>query len=64
MTLQKDRILVTLPTGIDAILEKNLMGLIGDNKSEVVRNIVISYLSDKGYFNKNSGRHSNGEKTN
>jgi hypothetical protein len=63
MTLQKDRILVTLPAGIDTILEKDLLGLIGDNKSEVVRNIVISYLSDKGYFNKSSGRHSGGEKT-
>jgi len=31
-------------------MEKKLNGKLGDKESELVRNIVIAYLSEKGYF--------------
>lgn len=60
MTGKKERTLVSLPQGIDNILEDDLMGTIGDTKSEIIRNIVISYLSEKGYLHKRIGVKSNG----
>ena len=44
------RILVSLPDGVWKIIEKKLKGKLGDKESELVRNIVISYLSEKKYF--------------
>lgn len=46
------RILVSLPNGIWKIVNKELKGKIGESDSEVVRNLVIAYLSEKGYLNK------------
>jgi len=43
------KILVSLPEGIYSIL-KSLKGEIGDSDSAVIRNIVIAYLSEQGYF--------------
>jgi hypothetical protein len=34
------------------ILKKELRGKMGDSDSELIRNIVIAYLSDHGYFDK------------
>lgn len=42
------RILVIFPDGIHKILK----GKIGESDSEIVRNIVIAYLSEKGYLDK------------
>jgi metal-responsive CopG/Arc/MetJ family transcriptional regulator len=44
------RILVSLPDGAWKIIEKKLKGKLGAKESELVRNIVIAYLSEKGYF--------------
>jgi hypothetical protein len=44
------KVLVSLPNGVFKIV-KGLKGQIGDSDSEVVRNIVVSYLSEQGYFN-------------
>ncbi|MCX8190220.1 MAG: CopG family transcriptional regulator [Candidatus Diapherotrites archaeon] len=44
------RILVSLPDGAWKFIEKKLKGKLGDKESELVRNIVIAYLSEKGYF--------------
>jgi hypothetical protein len=44
------KILVSLPKGVFDIVQ-GMKGQIGDSDSEVVRNIVISYLSEQGYFN-------------
>jgi len=49
------KILVSLPEGIIDIINSSLKGKIGDKDSEIVRAIVISYLSEKGYINKNCG---------
>lgn len=46
------RILVSLPEGIWKIISNDLKGKIGESDSEIVRNIVIAYLSEKGYLTK------------
>lgn len=46
------RILVSLPNGIWNIVNEELKGKIGESASEVVRNLVIAYLSEKGYLSK------------
>ena len=46
------RILVSLPLGIWKIINNELKGMIGESDSEVVRNLVIAYLSEKGYLSK------------
>jgi len=46
------RILVSLPEGAWAIIERELKGKIGERDSEIVRNIVLAYLSEKGYLGK------------
>jgi len=46
------RVLVNLPDKVIDIIQKELKGKMGDNNSEVVRSIVVSYLSEKGYMNK------------
>lgn len=44
--------LVSLPEGFYDIFDKELMGKIGESYSEIIRSIVVSYLSEKGYMNK------------
>jgi metal-responsive CopG/Arc/MetJ family transcriptional regulator len=46
----KRRVLVSLPEGIWNIIDNDLKGLIGDEDSEVIRNMIISYLIEKGYL--------------
>lgn len=48
------RILVSIPDGSWKIIEKELMGRIGEKESEVIRNIVLAYLSEKGYLKSES----------
>lgn len=44
------RALVSLPDGVWKVLDTKLKGLIGDGDSEVIRNVVIAYLIEKGYM--------------
>ncbi len=45
------KILVSFPEGVfDTI--RGLKGELGESDSEVVRNIVVAYLSEQGYFSK------------
>lgn len=44
------RILVSIPEGSWKIIEKKLKGKIGEKDSEVIRNIVLAYLSEKNYL--------------
>ena len=46
------RVLVSIPDGAWEIIEKELKGKIGDRDSEIIRNIVLAYLSEKGYLKK------------
>jgi hypothetical protein len=41
------RVFVTLPTGVWRVVDE-LKDAIGDNDAEVIRNIVIAYLSERG----------------
>ena len=45
------KVLVSLPEGIFKII-RHLKGKIGESDSEVVRNIVVAYLSEQGYLAK------------
>jgi len=45
------KILVSLPEGIFNLI-RELKGEIGESDSEIIRNIVIAYLSEQGYFSK------------
>jgi metal-responsive CopG/Arc/MetJ family transcriptional regulator len=42
------RALVSLPDGVWNIIDTDLKGQIGNGDSEVIRNLVISYLTEKG----------------
>jgi metal-responsive CopG/Arc/MetJ family transcriptional regulator len=44
------RALVTLPEGIWKVIDSELKGKIGDGDSEVIRNVVTSYLTERGYL--------------
>lgn len=44
------RALVTLPDGVWSVIDKELIGKLGDGYSEVIRNLVIAYLTEKGYL--------------
>jgi len=44
------RALVTLPQGVWKVLDEELKGKIGDGDSEVIRNVVLSYLTERGYL--------------
>lgn len=44
------RALVTLPDGVWEAIDKQLKGKIGNGDSEVIRNIVVSYLMERGYL--------------
>lgn len=48
------RILVSIPDGTWKIVEKRLKGKMGDNNSEVIRSIVLAYLSEKSYIKSES----------
>lgn len=49
------RTLVSLPDELYQIIRTKLMGKLGENDSEIIRGIVIAYLSEHGYFkNENS----------
>lgn len=45
------KVLVSLPEGIFNQIQE-LKGKLGESDSEVVRTMVISFLSEKGYLNK------------
>jgi len=45
------KVLVSLPEGIFNQIH-NLKGSLGESDSEVIRTMVISFLSEKGYLTK------------
>jgi metal-responsive CopG/Arc/MetJ family transcriptional regulator len=48
------RALVSLPDGVWKLIDNEFKGKLGDGDSEVIRNIVIAYLTSQGYFGKRS----------
>lgn len=47
-----ERILVSFPNKIMKLIDGELKDIFGKAKAEIVRTIVIAYLSEKGYLNK------------
>ena len=45
------KILVSFPEGIFNLI-RDMKGKLGESDSEVVRNIVIAYLSEQGYLSR------------
>ena len=50
------KILVSLPNGVVEILNKELVGKLGEGYSDTLRNIIINWLSEQGYLAK-GGKH-------
>ena len=46
------KVLVSLPKGILEIIENDLRGQMGESNSEIVRTIVMTFLSQNGYLKK------------
>jgi|Deesub1362B_J571_1020462.scaffolds.fasta_scaffold02209_10 metal-responsive CopG/Arc/MetJ family transcriptional regulator len=50
------RITVNLPDDLWEVIETNLKGKLGNKDGEIIRNIVIAWLSDKSYLKKEKER--------
>lgn len=50
------KILVSLPDGVVTTLDKELIGKIGQTRSDTLRTIIMNWLSEQGYLAK-GGRH-------
>jgi len=44
------RVLVSLPDKVHEVIQKELKGKMGESSSEIIRAIVVAYLSEKGYM--------------
>jgi metal-responsive CopG/Arc/MetJ family transcriptional regulator len=50
------KIIVSLPDGIVEILDKEVIGKIGEGYSDTIRNIIINWLGEHGYLVKGGKR--------
>jgi metal-responsive CopG/Arc/MetJ family transcriptional regulator len=50
------KILVSLPDGVVNTLDKELLGKIGQTRSDTLRTIIMNWLSEQGYLAK-GGKH-------
>jgi hypothetical protein len=48
----KRKILVALPEGVITILDRELVGKLGEGHSDTLRTIIMNWLSEKGYLAK------------
>ena len=46
------KILVSLPDGVVSILDKDVIGKIGEGYSDTLRTIIMNWLGEKGYLTK------------
>lgn len=46
------KILVALPNEIVDLIDKELLGKLGEGHSDTLRTIIMNWLSEKGYFTK------------
>jgi len=44
------KILVALPDDIVKLIDKELLGKLGEGYSDTLRTIIMNWLSEKGYF--------------
>ena len=47
------KILVSLPDGVVEILDKEVIGKLGEGYSDSLRQIIMNWLSEQGYLAKN-----------
>jgi len=50
------RITINLPEDLWEIIESNLKGKLGNRDGEIIKNIVIAWLSEKSYLKKTGGK--------
>lgn len=50
------KILVSLPDGVVEILDKEVIGKLGEGYSDTLRQIIMNWLSEQGYLAK-GGKH-------
>jgi len=50
------KILVSLPDGIVETLDKELIGKVGQTRSDTLRTIIVNWMSEQGYLAK-GGKH-------
>lgn len=46
------KILVALPDGVVNLLDKELIGKLGEGYSDTLRSIILNWLGEKGYLTK------------
>lgn len=46
------KVLVALPINIVELVDKELIGKLGEGYSDTLRTIIMNWLSEKGYLNK------------
>ena len=46
------KVLVALPDEIVDLIERELLGKLGEGYSDTLRTIIMNWLSEKGYFTK------------
>ena len=46
------KILVSLPDGVVEILDKEIVGKLGEGYSDTLRTIIMNWLGDQGYLAK------------
>ena len=49
--------LVALPDEIWDIIDRDMQGKVGNGYSDIVRTIVLSWMSEKGYLDKGGIKH-------
>ena len=54
------KILVSLPDGIVKTLDTELIGTIGETRSDTLRTIILNWMSEQGYLAK-GGKHEKSE---
>jgi metal-responsive CopG/Arc/MetJ family transcriptional regulator len=50
------KIIVSLPDGIVEILDKEVIGKVGEGYSDTIRNIILNWLGEQGYLAKGGKR--------
>ena len=50
------KILVALPEGVVEILDKEIIGKLGEGYSDTLRTIIMNWLSEQGYLAKGGRR--------
>ena len=46
------KIIVSLPDGVVEILDKEVVGRVGEGYSDTLRNIILNWLGEQGYLAK------------